>query len=151
MVKRIALGSDHGGFRMKEALKKYLSGKGYKVRDFGAYSAASSDYPLFGHMVAESVSRRRCERGIAICKTGIGMAVISNKLPGVRSAVCNTLAQARTSRLHNDTNVLSLAAEYLNLRNAKRIVNAWLKTRALGGRHRRRVNQIKRLEKKIWK
>jgi len=148
MVKKIAIGSDHGGFGLKQVLKGYLERKGIKVSDYGAYSEDSSDYPVFGYRVAEAVSKKQFKRGIAICKTGIGMAVIANKLPGVRSGVCNTLAQARTSRLHNDTNVLSLAAKYIDAKKAKRIVNAWLGTGALAGRHRRRVNQIKRLEKK---
>ena len=126
----------------------YLAVKGIEVKDFGCHSSDSSDYPLFGYRVASAVSKKQFERGIVICKTGIGMAVIANKLGGVRSGVCNTEAQARTSRLHNDTNVLSLAAKYINQKKAKRIVNIWLTTEALGGRHKRRVNQIKRLEKR---
>jgi len=148
MAKKIAIGSDHGGFKLKEFLKKYLSGEGYLVRDFGAYSDKPSDYPLVGHETARSVSRGHFKKAILICKTGIGMAIIANKLPNVRSGVCNTTDQAETSRLHNDTNVLSLAAKYVTAKKAGKIVNIWLKTKALGGRHRRRVNQIKKLESK---
>jgi len=148
-MKRIAIGCDHGGFKLKECLKDYLSARGYIVEDFGIHSESPSDYPLIGYKVAKSISGGRHQRGILICKTGIGMAIIANKVRNVRSGVCNTIAQARTSRLHNDTNVLSLAAKYIDSAKAKRIVSVWLKTGASGGRHKRRVSQIKRLEKKI--
>ena len=148
MDKRIAIGSDHGGFRLKEFLKKYLSGKGYSVKDFGTGTDAPCDYPLIGYEVAKSVSQGKFKRGILVCKTGIGMAIIANKLPGVRSGVANTISQAKTSRQHNDTNVLSLAAKYTTFATAKKIVNVWLKTESLTGRHGRRVDQIKKLEKK---
>ena len=148
MAGKIAIGSDHGGFKLKELLKKYLSGKGYSVKDFGAFTDKPSDYPLVGYAAAKGVSRGRFEKGILICKTGIGMAIVANKLRNVRSGVCNTLHQAKTSRLHNDTNVLSLAAKYITASKAKRIVGVWLNTGALGGRHKKRVNQIKKLERK---
>jgi len=146
MPEKIAIGCDHGGFGLKEFLKNYLTGKGYRIEDFGTHSPAPCDYPVIGHRLAGAVSRGKFEKGILICKTGIGMAVIANKLKGVRSGVCNNLKQAKTSRLHNDTNVLSLAAKYVTRNNAKKIVSAWLKTRALKGRHGRRVRQIKKLE-----
>ncbi|MBL7157999.1 MAG: ribose 5-phosphate isomerase B [Candidatus Omnitrophica bacterium] len=145
-MNKIAIGCDHGGFGLKEFLKNYLTEKGYKVEDFGTYSAVSCDYPLIGHSLARAVSRGKFRKGILICKTGIGMAIIANKLKGVRSGVCNNLKQASSSRLHNDTNVLSLAAKYVTQNNAKKIVSVWLKTRALKGRHGKRVGQIKKLE-----
>ena len=148
MVKQIAIGSDHGGFRLKESLKKYLSAKGYSVKDFGTGAPAPCDYPIIGYRVAKSVSSGKFKSAILICKTGIGMAIIANKLSGVRSGVASTLGQAKTSRQHNDTNVLSLAAKYITFDMAKKIVGVWLKTESLAGRHRRRVNQIKKLEKK---
>jgi len=148
MAERIVIGCDHGGFKLKEKLKVYLAQKGYIVDDYGTYSTDSCDYPLVGYKVAKEVSKHRAKHGILICKTGIGMAVIANKLTNVRSGVCNNIKQAKTSRLHNDTNVLSLAATYVTTDLAKKIVNTWLKTEALAGRHGRRVNQIKRLEKK---
>ena len=148
MGKRIAVGCDHGGFGLKERLVDYLSKKGYSVKDFGTYTKDPCDYPLVGFKVAEAVSCGAFKRAILICKSGIGMAIVANKLPGVRSAVCNTVAQAESSRQHNDTNVLSLAAEYIDLAGAKKITDVWLNTGSLGGRHKRRVKQIKRLEKK---
>jgi len=148
MDKRIAIGCDHGGFQLKERLKAHLMKKAYIVKDFVTRAKNSYDYPLVGYDVAKAVSEGKFKKAILICKTGIGMAIIANKLHNVRSAVCNTVTQAKTSRLHNDTNVLGLAAKYIDFSKAKRIVDTWLRTEALGGRHRRRVNQIKRLEKK---
>ena len=148
MDKRIAIGADHGGFKLKGTLKTYLSGKGYAVEDFGIYVEKPYDYPLVGYEVAKALSKGAFKRAILICKTGIGMAIIANKLRNVRSAVCNTVPQAETSREHNDTNLLSLAAKYVSAGKAKRIVDTWLNTKALGGRHARRVRQIKKLEKK---
>lgn len=148
MDEKIGLACDHGGFKLKEGLKRYLSRKGYAVEDFGSQNKKPCDYPLFGYKAARAVSKGKFKKAILICKTGIGMAIIANKLPNVRSGVCATVAQAKSAREHNDTNVLSLAAKYTGLKKAKRIVNTWLVTDALGGRHGRRVNQIKRLEKK---
>ena len=148
MAKRIIIGSDHGGFKLKESLKVYLSKKGYAVKDLGSYTSAPCDYPPIGYKVAKSVSTGKFKKGILICKTGIGMAIMANKLSGVRSAVCNNTAQAKTSRQHNDTNLISLAAKFVTPSKAKKIVNTWLTTKAEGSRHKRRVNQINRLEKK---
>ncbi|MCQ9207213.1 MAG: ribose 5-phosphate isomerase B [Omnitrophica bacterium] len=148
MGKRIAIGCDHGGFGLKERLVKYLSKKGYSLKDFGSYTKNPYDYPLVGFKVAKAVSTGAFRRAILICKSGIGMAIVANKLPGVRSAVCNTVGQAKSSRQHNDTNVLSLAAEYIDFAEAKKITDIWLNTGSLGGRHKRRVKQIKRLEKR---
>ena len=147
MAERIAIGCDHGGFTLKERLKQFLAKKDFYVEDFGTHTEESCDYPVIGYKVAKSVSRGAYKRAIVICKTGIGMAIIANKLPNVRSGVCNTVSQAKTSRMHNDTNVLSLAAKYVTFEKAKRIVDTWLNTGAEGGRHKKRVNQIKRLER----
>lgn len=145
---KIALGADHGGFLLKEKLKKYLLYKGYRVRDIGTDRRASCDYPPIGYEIAKSVSKKESNFGIAVCKTGFGMAIIANKIKGVRSAVCDTPSEARSARQHNDCNVLSLAAKRVDFASAKRIVDAFLKTCAEGGRHRRRVKQINKLEKR---
>ncbi|NQT22122.1 MAG: ribose 5-phosphate isomerase B [Candidatus Omnitrophica bacterium] len=144
----IALGADHGGYTLKEGLKEYLLKKGYKVKDFGTYSLRPSDYPLFGHKAALYVSKKKAQRGIVICKTGFGMAIIANKLKGIRSAVCDTPMEAKSSRQHNDCNVLSLAAKRVGLKKAKKIADVFLHTKAEGGRHKRRVRQIVKLEKR---
>jgi RpiB/LacA/LacB family sugar-phosphate isomerase len=151
MDKRIAIGADHGGFALKENLKAMLKKSGYRVEDVGAYSEESCDYPEFGFEAACRVSARKAARGIVICKTGIGMSIIANKLPGVRAGLCASVADAVSSRQHNDTNVLVLAASRIGQTSAKDIVRAWLKTKALKGRHARRVRQIKELEKKLYK
>ncbi|MFH1380559.1 MAG: RpiB/LacA/LacB family sugar-phosphate isomerase, partial [Candidatus Omnitrophota bacterium] len=140
-------GADHGGYKLKEALKKYLSKNGYLVEDFGAMNDEPSDYPVVAQRVAKAVSTGKFKKAILICKSGIGMAIVANKLRNVRSAVCNTTKQAKSSREHNDTNVLSLASEYINYDKAKKITKLWLTTKALGSRHKRRVNQIKKMEK----
>ena len=144
---KIAIGADHGGYRLKKALIGFLKRKGHSVRDFGTFSDDSCDYPQIGYDVAKQVGKGSYSRGILICKTGIGMAVIANKAKGVRAALCDRVDIARSSREHNDANVLVFAANIVSLSKAKKIVSVWLSTRALGGRHRRRVNQIKKLDK----
>jgi ribose 5-phosphate isomerase B len=144
---KIAIASDHGGFVLKGELISYLAKKGHKVEDFGAYSIEASDYPVLGHKAARAVGSKRADYGIVICKTGFGMAIVANKVKGVRSAVCDTPDEARSAREHNDCNVLSLAATRLNTGSAKKIVDTFLKTDFEGGRHQRRVKQIINLEK----
>ena len=145
---KIAVGADHGGFQLKEKLKQYLACSGYDVQDFGAYTAEPSDYPLFGYEVAKAVAGKRADYGIVICKTGFGMAIMANKLKNIRSAVCDTVSEAGSARSHNACNVLSLAANRVNFRKAKNIVDIFLKTKPDGGRHLRRVKQISKLENK---
>ena len=147
-MKKIAIGCDHGGFKLKEMLKSYLLKNGYTVKDYGTTDDKPSDYPLIGYETAKAVSSGKFKRAILICKSGIGMAIMANKLKGVRAAVCNTTKQASSAREHNDTNILSLAAAYIDFAKAKKITKIWLNTKALGARHKRRVNQIKKLEKK---
>ena len=146
---KIAIGADHGGFYLKEALIRFLRKKGHTVRDFGAFSGESCDYPPIGREVARSVAGKKFARGIVICKTGIGMSMAANKVRGARAALCDRVDIARSSRLHNDANVLVLAATIVDASKAKKIVSAWISTPSLGGRHRRRVNQIKETEKWI--
>lgn len=142
----IAVGADHRGYRLKEAIREYLLKKKYRLEDLGTYSDDSCDYPLVAYKVAMAVSTGRVKRGILVCSTGIGMCIAANKILGVRCAVCYTTSHARFSRLHNDTNVLSLASRYTDYNKAKRIVKVWLDTEALPGRHRRRVKQIEKIE-----
>ncbi|MDP8299647.1 MAG: ribose 5-phosphate isomerase B [Candidatus Tantalella remota] len=151
MAKKIAIGADHGGFKLKEAIKKILEAKKYKVYDMGTFSDESCDYPEYGFEVAKKVSTGGASQGIVICKTGIGMSVVANKLPGVRAGLCASLADAVSARKHNDTNILVLAAAKVSGKKAQDITRAWLRTEALKGRHGRRVKQIKDLEKKVFK
>ena len=145
---KIAMGADHGGYRLKEVLKGYLEKKGFIVLDFGTFTDEPCDYPLVGHKVAKAVATKKCRFGINICKSGFGMGIISNKVKSVRSAVCDSLSQAKSAREHNDCNVLSLSAMRTKLWKAKKICEVFLKTKSLGGRHKRRVKQINNLERK---
>ena len=151
MARKIVIGADHGGFLLKEKIKAALKKARYRVEDVGTDSAESCDYPRFGFDVAGRVSDGKAERGIAICKTGIGMAIIANKYPGVRAGVCDSASDAVSARKHNDTNVLVLAATKTSSKKALGIVRAWLRTKATGGRHARRVRQIAELERKVFK
>ncbi|MBU1061495.1 MAG: ribose 5-phosphate isomerase B [Candidatus Omnitrophica bacterium] len=143
---KIAIATDHGGFKLKESLAKFLKNQGHNVKDFGVFSNESSDYPIVGYELSKAVGDRRYTRGILICKTGIGMSIVANKVKGVRAALCDRQDVARSSRLHNDANILVLAANIVSEAKAKKLISIWLSTRALGGRHKRRVNQIKRIE-----
>ena len=143
---KIAIGSDHGGFKLKEYLVKYLRKKGHTVKDFGTYSTGSCDYPAYSYKVAKAVSTGKTKTGILVCKTGIGSAIVANKVKGVRAAVCNSLLSAEMSRRHNDANVLVFGSRFVNMKNASRITQLWLKTKFEGGRHKRRVDEIKDIE-----
>ncbi|MFC1657914.1 ribose 5-phosphate isomerase B [Candidatus Omnitrophota bacterium] len=148
-MKRIIIASDHAGFRLKEALKSYLIKSGFQVNDAGTHSPERCDYPQIAFGLARQISSGRAGRGILICKTGIGNSIVANRLPGVRAALCYSLKAARLSRQHNDSNVLVLGAAFVKRSNARRIVRAWLETPFMGGRHKRRLNQIKRIEQDI--
>lgn len=148
---KIAIGSDHGGYELKNIIAAQLKEMGCEVKDFGTHSKESCDYPMIGFEVAQAVSERKAERGILICKTGVGMAIIANKLHGVRAAACYDIDLARSSREHNDCNVLVLAANYTDPKKSREIVSVWLKTDHEGERHARRVDQIREIETKIKK
>lgn len=144
----IAIGSDHGGFELKDHLIKFLRGRNYEVNDLGTHSRDSCDYPLMGFEVGKAVSDGKAARGILICKSGIGMAIIANKVPGVRAAACYNKELARSAREHNDTNVLVFGASFVDPKLAEEMADIWLTTEALKERHLRRVDQIKELEVK---
>ncbi len=145
---RIAIGADHGGFDLKVKMIKYLKAKGHAVKDFGAYSSEPCDYPKYSFIVARAVASRRYSRGILICKSGIGMSIVANKVRGIRAALVDDVEAARSSREHNDSNIIVFGSKDMNIYKAKRILEVWLRTRCLGGRHLRRVKQIKALEEK---
>lgn len=147
--RNIVVGSDHGGFRLKQKLKALLEKKGYKVYDVGCLSRESCDYPQFAYEAALRVSSGEFAKGILICKSGIGNSIVANKVKGVRAALCYNLKAARLSRQHNDANLLILGSLFVKETLAKRIVRVWLKTEFEGGRHLRRIRQIKKIEDKI--
>lgn len=146
-MKKIVIGSDHGGFKLKEKLKAFLAKKGYTVKDAGCFNQESCDYPEFAYAVAESIAQGKFTKGILICKSGIGNSIVANKVKGVRAALCYNLKAAKLSRQHNDANLLVLGALFVKEALAKRIASLWLKTEFEGGRHLRRLRQIKKIEK----
>ena len=148
-MKKIIVGSDHAGFKLKENLKPYLLKLGYKVNDVGTYSAQRCDYPHIAYNLAKQVFSGKYDRGILICNTGIGNSIVANRLPGIRAALCYNIKAAKLSRQHNDSNVLVLGAAFVSAALAKRIVRVWLMTEFTGGRHRRRLNQIRTIEEKL--
>ena len=149
--KIIALGADHGGFKMKEMLASHLVEKGYQVIDCGTNSTEAVDYPDFAFAVAEKVSKGYAWRGIVVDGAGIGSCMTANKVPGVRAAMCYDHATAVNSREHNDANVLTLGAGLIGDALARQIVDAWLATEFGGGRHTRRVEKIIAVENKALK
>ncbi len=145
---KIIIASDHGGFRLKEKIRSFLEKKGYQVKDAGCFNRESCDYPAYAYAAAKEVSSGNFSKGILICKSGIGNSIVANKLPRVRAALCYNLKAAKLSRKHNDANVLVLGDLFVKESMAKRIAGLWLKTEFEGGRHLRRVKQIRDIEDK---
>ena len=143
----IAIASDHGGYQLKEHLKAYLAAKGVTCQDFGTDSTDSCDYPIFGKAAAQAVAEGRCEQGIVICTTGIGISIAANKIHGIRAALCGDCYSAKYTRLHNDANVLCMGALVVGQGLALEIVDRFLSTSFEGGRHQRRVDKVMAIEK----
>jgi ribose 5-phosphate isomerase B len=146
---KIVIGSDHGGYELKSKLIKYLKEEKYDVNDLGTHSKESCDYPLIGFDVAKIVGGGQADRGILICKTGVGMAIIANKVHGVRAAACYDKKMARSAREHNNCNVIVFAASYSDFKQALEMLKVWFATEPLGDRHERRVKQIVDIESKL--
>ncbi len=143
---KIGIGADHRGFKAKEALKQHLLDKGHTVRDFGTESDEAFDYPDAAFPLARAVSKGAIGRGILICGSGIGMSIAANKVPGAYAALCVNAEMAKMARNHNNANILTFGATFLSIGKMKNVVDVWLSQRFEGGRHRRRVNKIKREE-----
>ena len=142
MKMKIAVASDHGGYKLKEYLKKYLEEKGEDVIDLGTDSEESVDYPVYGKACGEAVVSGKADRGIVCCGTGIGISIAANKVKGVRCALCTDVHMAEMSRKHNNANVLALGGRTTSDEDARKITEAWLDTGFEGGRHQRRVNML---------
>lgn len=139
----IAIGSDHGGFALKEAVIKHLQERGIEYRDFGCYDEKSVDYPKYARAVAECVAAGEAEKGIVICTTGIGVSIVANKVHGIRCALCSETTTARLTREHNDANVLAMGGGMIGPKIADEIVDVFLDTLFSGlEKHRRRISQI---------
>ena len=146
--KRIAIGSDHTGFRTKNLLIKYLSEKGYKLQDFGTFDEKSCDYPDYAKLVATSVSLEENDYGILVDATGIPSAITANKIKSIRAATCYNAFSAKSSRSHNNANILVIGAKSLGEETIKMIVDVWLSTEFEGGRHQKRLDKISDIESK---
>lgn len=142
----IALGSDHGGFALKQEIMKHLEEKGVAYEDFGTHSEDSCDYPVYGERVGKAVASGAYELGIVICGTGIGISIAANKVRGVRAALCHDCYSAEYTRRHNDANVLALGGRVIGAGHALKIVDIFLDTAFEGGRHARRVGLISEIE-----
>ena len=144
----IAIGSDHGGFHLKQEIMKHLDELGLAYHDYGAYSTESCDYPAYGEAVAHAVASGACERGILVCGTGIGIGIAAHKVHGFRCATCSDCYCAEMSRRHNDANILALGERVTGVGLAMKIVDAFLNAEFEGGRHARRVALIGQIEEK---
>ena len=143
---KISIGCDHGGYALKEHIKAYLEEKGHELLDCGTYSTESCDYPDFGRAAAQAVADGKCERGIVICTTGIGISIAANKVSGVRCAWCSESFSAEMTRRHNDANMLAMGAGLIGKNMAERIVDVFLTAEFEGGRHQRRVDKMMAME-----
>lgn len=144
----IAIGSDHGGYDLKEKIREYFEENGISYRDYGCYSKASVDYPQFGHAVAKAVADGSCEKGIVVCTTGIGISIAANKVPGIRCALCSDTLSAKMTRLHNDANVLALGGGMIGTNLGIDIVDTFLNTPFSDEeKHLRRVNLLEQIDK----
>lgn len=139
---KVAIGCDHAGYELKEKVKNKLISEGFEVIDVGTNSIESVDYPIYGKAVSEKVASQECERGIAICGTGIGISMACNRVKGVRAALCDSEHLAKMSREHNDANVLCMGGREISEELAFRIVDTWFSTDFLGGKHLRRINML---------
>ncbi|MFH1709570.1 MAG: ribose 5-phosphate isomerase B [bacterium] len=139
---KIAIGSDHGGLKLKEKVRKHLQKRKIDFKDLGTFSEESVDYPDIGRRVAKAVASGKYKFGILFCGTGLGMSMVANKVAGIRAAVCHNIYTARMSRAHNDANILSLGGRVLKRPMAIKMVDTFLKTPFEGGRHLRRVKKI---------
>lgn len=144
---KIAIGADHRGYQFKEELKSFLKEKDYNVLDVGTFNEVQCDYPDFASEVALCVSKGKCLRGIMINGAGIGSSITCNKFSGIRAALCHDIKTAKNSREHNDANILTIGSNLIGIDLAKDIVAIFLKTTFSGGRHKRRIDKIKMLEK----
>lgn len=147
---KVAIGSDHGGFELKEIIEAYLKEKGYEVEDFGTHDQASADYPVYGVKVARAVVAGEYDLGLLFCGTGIGISIAANKVKGARACACSEPLSAKLSRQHNNANLLCLGGRVVGEEMAKMMVDAFLTTEFEGGRHSRRVNEMMDYERGVW-
>lgn len=147
----IALGSDHGGYKLKEEIKKYLDEKGIEFKDLGTYSEERTDYPIYAKKVAESITNGECDKGILCCRSGHGVAIVANKFKGIRAANIDSEETARFAKADDNINVLTLGGDYLTVNQAVCIIRVWLATEFKQGRYQERIQMIEEIEKENMK
>lgn len=147
----IAIGSDHGGYKLKEEIKKYLEEKRIEYKDLGSMSEERVDYPNIAKEVAKCVQSKECEKGILICRSGIGMSMVANKFKGIRCALCHNEYTAKYARLHNNSNILAIGADDVTINEAICILRMWIATEFEGGRHEERLKIIEKIENENMK
>lgn len=147
----IGLGADHGGYKLKEEIKRYLDEKGLRYIDFGTYDEERTDYPIFAKKVCEAVQNKECEKGILICGTGFGMTIFSNKFKGVRCASCWNEDVAKLFKEHNNGNVIALPGRFIDINQAIKVLETWFNSEFLGERHIDRLQMIENIEKEFMK
>ena len=147
----IAIGSDHGGYKLKEEIKKYLEELGIEYKDYGAYSEERTDYPIYAKKVAEEVSSKRCELGILACRSGAGMTIVANKFKGVRAANFTNEEETRLSTSDDKINIAVFGGDYIKSDLALRMIRIWLATEFKGGRYQERLEMLEEIEKENMK
>lgn len=147
----IALGSDHGGYKLKEEIKKYLDEIGIKYKDYGTYSEDRCEYPEYAEKVAKAVQKKECEKGILICGTGFGVSIVANKFKGIRCASCWNEEVAKLLKEHNNANIIALPGRFVSVSQAIVILRAWIAAEFAGGRHEERIQMIENIEKENMK
>lgn len=147
----IAIGSDHGGYKLKEEIKKYLDEKNIEYKDYGTDSEERTDYPIYATKVAEAITSRKCDRGILLCRSGYGMTVVANKYKGIRAASIADEESAKFAKADDDINVITLGGDYLTVNQAICIIRNWLGTEFKGGRYKERLDMLEEIEKRNMK
>lgn len=147
----IAVGADHGGYKLKEEIKKYLDELGLEYKDFGCYDETRTDYPIYAKKVAEEVSSKRCELGILVCRSGAGMTIVANKFKGVRAANFTNEEETRLSKADDDINIAVFGGDYITPNEAIRMLRIWIATEFKGGRYFERIQMIQDIEKENMK
>ena len=147
----IAIGSDHGGYKLKEEIKKYLSEIGIEYKDFGTDSEERTDYPIYAKKVAESIQNKECDKGILLCKSGCGMTIVANKFKGIRAGLVINEDESKFAKADDDINLLTLSGDNTTIKEAIEMINAWLETEFKGGRYKERLDMLEKIENENMK
>lgn len=147
----IALGADHGGYKMKEEIKKYFEEKKIEYKDYGTFNEERTDYPIYARKVAEAIKNKEAEKGILICRSGCGMSMVANKIRGVRAGNVTTVEFAKAAKADDDINLITLSGDYMQIKEAIEIIEVWQNTEFKGGRYKERLDMVEEIEKENMK